>query len=354
MAARGVEGARKPGPFVAERRLVYPASRREADHVWFYDFVHHRTHDSRALRMLYVLDEFTPESLAIRVWHKLSTADGIDVLTDLFIVCSIPGYIRSDNGRETVNTPTYKLDQSPGAGQGAGRLASGGAMKDEELNERLTEIETDLRLLWILVERATNDSMNTATKIDAAFEAKPEVADRASRRIGFQPPTPPPFAPVSPGRQRVLSRLAEGERPDITVPHKYQVKCSVCGGVLLHAFHIADGVNYSWLVDQEHEYCHSCQSEAEGFTKHVNNLADMIRAFACEHYIEPARRMHRDQVELRMGDVHAAMKLRNALPAVCSALQAAKFRDECRVELTGQAGPHQGANRLLTFKVHQP
>ena len=35
-----------------------------ADHVWSYDFVHHRTHDGRAFRTLNVLDEFTRESLA--------------------------------------------------------------------------------------------------------------------------------------------------------------------------------------------------------------------------------------------------------------------------------------------------
>ena len=57
-----------------------------ADHVWSYDFVHHRTHDGRAFRMLNVLDEFTRESLAIRVRRKLSSADVIDVLTDLFIL----------------------------------------------------------------------------------------------------------------------------------------------------------------------------------------------------------------------------------------------------------------------------
>ena len=69
-----------------------------ADHVWSYDFVHHRTHDGRAVRMLNVPDEFTRESLAIRVRRKLSSTDVIDVLTDLFILRGIPAWIRSDNG----------------------------------------------------------------------------------------------------------------------------------------------------------------------------------------------------------------------------------------------------------------
>ena len=65
-----------------------------ADHVWSYDFVHHRTHDGRAFRTLNVLDEFTRESLAIRVRRKLSSTDVIDVLTDLFILRGIPAYVR--------------------------------------------------------------------------------------------------------------------------------------------------------------------------------------------------------------------------------------------------------------------
>ena len=67
-----------------------------------YDFVHHRTDDGRAFRMLNVLDEFTRESLAIRVRRKLSSTDVIDVLTDLFILRGIPAWIRSDNGPEFV------------------------------------------------------------------------------------------------------------------------------------------------------------------------------------------------------------------------------------------------------------
>ena len=74
----------------------------QANHIWSYDFVHHRTYDGRAFRMLNVLDEFTRESLAIRVRRKLSSTDVIDVLTDLFILRGIPAYIRSDNGPEFV------------------------------------------------------------------------------------------------------------------------------------------------------------------------------------------------------------------------------------------------------------
>ena len=68
------------------------------NHVWSYDFVEDRTHDGRKYRLLNVLDEFTRECLSIRVRRKLNSTDVIDVLTDLFILRGIPGYIRSDNG----------------------------------------------------------------------------------------------------------------------------------------------------------------------------------------------------------------------------------------------------------------
>lgn len=41
------------------------------NHVWSYDFVADRTHDGKAFRMLCIIDEFTRESLAIRVARKL-------------------------------------------------------------------------------------------------------------------------------------------------------------------------------------------------------------------------------------------------------------------------------------------
>ena len=72
------------------------------DHVWSYDFVHHRTEDGRAYRTLNIIDEFSRECLAIRVKEKLNSTDVIDALTDLFIVRGIPGYIRSNDGLEFI------------------------------------------------------------------------------------------------------------------------------------------------------------------------------------------------------------------------------------------------------------
>jgi transposase InsO family protein len=65
--------------------------------------------------MLCVIDEFTRESLAIRVARKLKATDVIDVLADLFILRGIPTHIRSDNGPEFVATALREWITAVGA-----------------------------------------------------------------------------------------------------------------------------------------------------------------------------------------------------------------------------------------------
>ena len=72
------------------------------DHVWSYDFVHHRTDDGKVFRALNILDEHRRECLAIRVQRKLNSTDVIDALTDIFILRGVPAFVRSDNGPEFV------------------------------------------------------------------------------------------------------------------------------------------------------------------------------------------------------------------------------------------------------------
>jgi putative transposase len=72
------------------------------NHVWSYDFVHHRTDDGRAFRALNIIDEFSRECLEIRIKRKLNSTDVVDALTDLFILRGVPAFIRSDNGPEFI------------------------------------------------------------------------------------------------------------------------------------------------------------------------------------------------------------------------------------------------------------
>lgn len=73
---------------------------RHKDHVWSYDFVHCRTHDGRAFRMLNLIDEHTRECLAIDVERRLNSENVLERLSDLFVRRGVPDHIRSDNGPE--------------------------------------------------------------------------------------------------------------------------------------------------------------------------------------------------------------------------------------------------------------
>ena len=69
-------------------------------HVWSYDFVHHRSDDGRGLKLLTLIDECTRECLAIRVGRCLRSLEVIETVSDAMLIHGIPEHIRSDNGPE--------------------------------------------------------------------------------------------------------------------------------------------------------------------------------------------------------------------------------------------------------------
>ncbi len=81
------EGLKVPQKQPKRRRLwlndgscvrLRPAYR---DHVWSYDFMHARTHDGRAFRLLTIIDEYSRACLAIVVARRLTSEDVLDQLT---------------------------------------------------------------------------------------------------------------------------------------------------------------------------------------------------------------------------------------------------------------------------------
>lgn len=129
------------------------------NHVWTYDFVHERTHDGRALRMLTVLDEYTRESLAVVVKRSLTHHDVLSTLGRLFVRHGTPQFIRSDNGSEFTAKAVRKwLDRlgvgtlfiEPGSPWENGYIESfNGKLRDELLNR---ELFMTLREAQVLVE----------------------------------------------------------------------------------------------------------------------------------------------------------------------------------------------------------
>ena len=78
------------------RKAEYP------NHVWSYDIVIDSTQRGHMIKMLTVLDEYTRESLLIRVGSRLDSIDVAETLSMLFMKRGVPAHIRSDNGSEFI------------------------------------------------------------------------------------------------------------------------------------------------------------------------------------------------------------------------------------------------------------
>jgi transposase InsO family protein len=131
-----------------------------ANHVWSYDFVVDQTRDGRPIKMLTVIDEFTRECLAITVKRRITSAEVIEAMAELFLARGTPEFIRSDNGPEFIAEPLRRWLKSleisplyihPGSPWENGYNESfNGRLRDEFLNGEIfyTLIEAE-----VLIER---------------------------------------------------------------------------------------------------------------------------------------------------------------------------------------------------------
>ena len=166
------------------------------DHVWSYDFVHGRTRDGRAFRMLTIMDEYSRECLAIDVARKQCSDDVLARLSELMSRRAVPGHIRSDNGPEfTARTVRQWLDRvgvktlfiEPGSPWENGYIESfNGKLRDELLNG---EIFDTLLEAQTLIERWRMD-YNT---------------HRPHSALNYRPPAPETILPVAHSRRWVAN-----------------------------------------------------------------------------------------------------------------------------------------------------
>jgi len=70
------------------------------NHVWTYDFVSDKAANSRKLKILSVVDEYTIECLALEVATSIRSNHLIEILSRLMSLYGKPQFIRSDNGPE--------------------------------------------------------------------------------------------------------------------------------------------------------------------------------------------------------------------------------------------------------------
>jgi putative transposase len=79
-----------------------PLEATRPNEVWCFDLVHDRTESGQKLKLLSVLDEYTPEWLEIRVEKQMDNRTVVETLDELMTDWGRPRYTRSDNGPEFV------------------------------------------------------------------------------------------------------------------------------------------------------------------------------------------------------------------------------------------------------------
>jgi hypothetical protein len=79
------------------------------------------------------------------------------------------------------------------------------------------------------------------------------------------------------------------------------------------------------------------------------NLSAQISVHVLRHYIEPARRRGLSTVEVRAGDVHQELGLKNRVASVCTTLESQKFQRENHLSLLRAKGPNSGRSTTVTF-----
>jgi len=157
------------------------------NHVWAYDFVMLRTEDTRAVRLLTVMDEYTRECLAIRADRHIRSSDVIETLAQLMAARGVPEHIRSDNGPEftarairqwlgRVGARTLYIE--PGSPWENGYIESfNGKLRDELLERELFYTLLEVRVL-------TERYRQTYNRI------------RPHSSLGYRPPAPTAVAPA--------------------------------------------------------------------------------------------------------------------------------------------------------------
>ena len=125
--------------------------------------------------------------MAIRIDRKLNGADIIDVLSDLFILRGVPGYIRSDNGPEFLAKAVQ--DWIAAVGARTAYIAPGSPWENgyvESFNARLRDELLDGEIFFTLKE----------AQIVIESWRRHYNAIRPHASLGYRPPAPEVFVPA--------------------------------------------------------------------------------------------------------------------------------------------------------------
>lgn len=88
--------------------------------------------------------------------------------------------------------------------------------------------------------------------------------------------------------------------------------------------------------------------------EHLINNADRIRLCALNYYVEPARESRAAEVVIRASDLSRDMGLRDAFPAICSALGGEKFQKLASVPPPAHTLPNPSSSTAFTYQLASP
>lgn len=77
--------------------------------------------------------------------------------------------------------------------------------------------------------------------------------------------------------------------------------------------------------------------------------SDLVREYAQETYIGPARRRREKTVTINAGQVQKGVGLRNRVSLVCQALKSEKFLRAHGLKLISETGPPSGLSTTVTY-----
>jgi hypothetical protein len=79
------------------------------------------------------------------------------------------------------------------------------------------------------------------------------------------------------------------------------------------------------------------------------SCSDLVREYAQETYIKPARRRQEKTVTINVGQVQKGVGLQNRVSLVCQALKSEKFLRAHGLKLISKAGPPSGQSTTVTY-----
>lgn len=79
------------------------------------------------------------------------------------------------------------------------------------------------------------------------------------------------------------------------------------------------------------------------------STADTIRSYAEKEYVQGARRKGLSRIQIKVGDVHKRLNLKNRVPNVSSALRSKIFLERNHLEIEEESGPPSGMGTRTTF-----